>query len=140
MGRLRDNIKIQINYLNETKSKKREQMLEEKKQQRNLFKETSQFMVNHEENSKNKQRELMKQMADYNRQMEKDKLKRIEDQIRKEYQRDKQTHQRIQDEKQDFFKYAENCINNWRSGGKNVMPLLLEMKKYKDFMIQEEKR
>jgi hypothetical protein len=126
--------------LNELKLKKKEKELLEKDQQRKIFKETTKFLQNHEEDSKNKQREIMIQMAEYNKQMEREKLKKMEDELRKEYERDAQTKKRIENEKKDFFKYAENCINNWKSGGKNVMPLLLEMKKYKDFMIDEERR
>lgn len=87
-----------------------------------------------------KQRQMMMQINEFNKRMAQEKQQKMEDDIRREMQRDIETQERIKNEKKDFFKYAEKCINNWESQGKNVMPMLLEMKKYKDFMIQEEER
>lgn len=93
-------------------------------------------MKQHEDESRRKQRRLMVEMAKFNLQMAEDKRRKMEDEIRAEFERDARARQRIEDEKRDFFKYAESCINDWRKGGQNVKPLLLEMKKYKDFIVK----
>jgi len=33
-------------------------------------------------------------------------------------------------EKKNFYSYAERCIKDWNESGKNVKPLLIELKEY----------
>jgi len=38
----------------------------------------------------------------------------------------------LQDQQdKNFFSYAEKCIGEWQSQGKNVKPLIMELKNYK---------
>lgn len=133
---MKENINIQLGYLNEMNGKKREREANEKNQQKKQFMETSESLRNKEKETRKKQRKLMEEMTKFNQRMAKEKMQKMEDEIREEFRRDANTRKRIQDEKHDFFKYAESCINNWQKGGQNVMPLLLEMKKYKDFLVR----
>ena len=38
---------------------------------------------------------------------------------------------RLENENDDFIKYAEYQIEKYKSQGKNILPLLIELKKYK---------
>jgi hypothetical protein len=40
-------------------------------------------------------------------------------------------HQRLDTEDDDFIKYAEHWISEYKKQGKNITPLLLELKRYK---------
>ena len=35
----------------------------------------------------------------------------------------------------EFYSYAEKCIKEWQDQGKNVKPLILELKSYKKKMV-----
>ena len=41
------------------------------------------------------------------------------------------TKMKLQQENDEFLKYAENWIKDYKNQGKNINPLLLELKKYK---------
>jgi hypothetical protein len=138
--RLKKNINIQVDYLKQLKQKKRLKQKQEKKDQKQIFDNTTKLLNDHQRNLKQKQKDMMMEITLFNKKRAKEKQDKMEEQLRLELERDSQTQQRIKDEKNDFFKYAETCINEWKSGGKNVMPLLLEMKKYKDFMVNEERQ
>lgn len=37
----------------------------------------------------------------------------------------------LDNKEKDFYSYAEKCISEWQEAGKNVKPLILELKNYK---------
>ena len=40
--------------------------------------------------------------------------------------------QALQDQQEkNFYSYAEKCVSEWESQGKNIKPLILELKNYK---------
>ena len=112
-----------------------------------------------EERRKNREEDI-KFMEDYNLQMEKLKeeddkekeMRRLKARDLAEYQKLQfeekrrlglddfykknrdvyQNLKRIENENDDFIKYAEHQIQKYQSEGKNIQPLLIELKKYKE--------
>lgn len=41
----------------------------------------------------------------------------------------------IDQNEKEFYSYAEKCIKEWQDAGKNVTPLILELKGYKKKVI-----
>lgn len=40
--------------------------------------------------------------------------------------------QALQDQQErEFYSYAERCLSEWKGSGKNVKPLVMELKNYK---------
>ena len=37
----------------------------------------------------------------------------------------------VDQQEKNFYSYAEKCINEWQGAGKNVKPLVMELKNYK---------
>ena len=52
-----------------------------------------------------KQRQMMMQINEFNKRMAQEKQQKMEDNIRREMQRDIETQERIKNEKKDFFKF-----------------------------------
>lgn len=126
-----------MDYLKGVRRDREAREKREKQAQKKRFEETSALLQKTEEERQRKQRELAVQMSEFNRQMAQAKQRKMEADFRAELERDADTLRRVADERKDFFRYAETCIRSWKQGGQNVVPLLLEMKKYKDFAVQE---
>ena len=44
--------------------------------------------------------------------------------------------QALQDQQEkNFYSYAEKCIDEWQGQGKNVKPLIIELKNYKKRVV-----
>lgn len=44
--------------------------------------------------------------------------------------------QALQDQQEkNFYSYAEKCIGEWQTQGKNVKPLIMELKNYKKRIV-----
>jgi|TARA_B110001450_G_scaffold241977_1_gene251862 hypothetical protein len=44
--------------------------------------------------------------------------------------------QALQDQQEkNFYSYAEKCVSEWESQGKNIKPLILELKNYKKKVV-----
>jgi hypothetical protein len=44
--------------------------------------------------------------------------------------------QSLQDQQEkNFYSYAEKCVSEWESQGKNVKPLIMELKNYKKRVV-----
>lgn len=41
----------------------------------------------------------------------------------------------LDQQEKNFYSYAEQCINEWQGNGKNVKPLILELKGYKKRIV-----
>jgi len=41
----------------------------------------------------------------------------------------------LDQQQKNFYSYAEKCIGEWQSQGKNVKPLILELKNYKKKVV-----
>jgi hypothetical protein len=41
----------------------------------------------------------------------------------------------LDEKEKDFYSYAEKCIKDWESNGKNVTPLIIELKSFKKRLI-----
>lgn len=57
----------------------------------------------------------------------------------KEYQSDLEAAAKAQalldQQEKNFYSYAEQCINQWQEQGKNVKPLIMELKNYKKRIV-----
>lgn len=41
----------------------------------------------------------------------------------------------LDQQEKNFYSYAEQCINQWQAQGKNVKPLIMELKNYKKRIV-----
>lgn len=93
-------------------------------------------LLENEENENAQRRQIQKQISDFNRKRAEEKKLEIEQRILREYEEAEQLKNGLDLEKKEFYSYTEKCVREWESQGKNVTPLLLEMKKHKDFLIK----
>jgi hypothetical protein len=57
--------------------------------------------------------------------------KLAEDEYRRDLQEQTVTQGLLDLKEKEFYSYAERCIKEWQQAGKNVKPLILELKNYK---------
>ncbi len=65
------------------------------------------------------------------------KKKRAEDDFIRELQESSKTQALLDQKEKEFYSYAEKCIKEWQDAGKNVKPLILELKNYKKQTIYQ---
>lgn len=68
------------------------------------------------------------------KQME-DKQRKIEEQFRLELQAQAKAQALLDHNEKQFYSYAEECVKGWHESGKNVKPLILELKNYKKRLV-----
>ena len=117
-----------------SKKEKEEKRLKEKQEDLNYieeFKKKLAFLENEERNDMIEKRRREKDLADYRRLQTEEKrriaLKDFEQINEDNYKQIK----RLEMEDDDFIKYAEYWIQEYKKQGKNIIPLLLELKRYK---------
>jgi hypothetical protein len=84
-----------------------------------------------EEQEREELRQRQVQLKTYQKkQLETRKVKAEEEFIR-ELQDAQKSNALLDQKEKDFYSYAEKCIKEWQDAGKNVKPLLIELKNYK---------
>ena len=86
-----------------------------------------------EEDNKEKEMRRLKQkdLAQYQKLQYEEKRRQGLDEFLKLNQDAYQNSKRLENENDEFIKYAEYHIDEYRKQGKNIHPLLIELKKYK---------
>ena len=117
-----------------SKKEKEEKRLKEKQEDLNYleeFKKKLAFLENEEKNEMMDRKRREKDLADYRRLQTEEKrrtaLKDFEQINEDNYKQLK----RLEMEDDDFIKYAEEWVREYKRQGKNITPLLLELKRYK---------
>ena len=118
----------------DTIKRKEEKKLKEKKEEMNEIEEIRKKIIEEREKEKNEYLNKRKKVKDlheyYKKQVEEKKKIAFNDFVfeRKNGLYNKELINREEDE---FLKYAEENIQKYQEQGKNIMPMLLELKKYK---------
>jgi hypothetical protein len=63
------------------------------------------------------------------------KQKKAEEEFRREQEAATKAQALLDQQEKNFYKYAEDCVKTWTSGGKDVKPLILELKNYKKKIV-----
>ena len=63
------------------------------------------------------------------------KQQKTEEEYRRELDAATRANALIDQNEKEFYSYAEKCIKEWQSAGKNVVPLILELKNYKKKVV-----
>lgn len=64
-----------------------------------------------------------------------DKRAKVEASFKKEQDAATKAQALIDQQDKDFYSYAEKCIKEWKDNGKNVKPLILELKGKKPHVV-----
>lgn len=59
------------------------------------------------------------------------KKQKAEDEFIKDQEDAYKTNLMLQNEQDEFMRYADQCIGEYHSSGKNLIPLILDLKNYK---------
>ena len=95
------------------------------------YKTQMEKLLEEEKKEKEKKRQKEKELCEYQKlQYEQKRRQGLED-FEKLNEDAYKNMQRMDKENDDFIKYAEQHIKNYKEQGKNVYPLLIELKKYK---------
>lgn len=78
------------------------------------------------------QMNIKKQFQNFNHNLAKEKQAQIEQDILQKYIDAEEIKKARMIGEQKFMGYAEKCLAEWKSDGKNVIPILLELQKYKE--------
>jgi len=72
-----------------------------------------------------------KNLQQYHKKQAEQRQKKVEDQILREFDDALKMKASLEDEDRVFQSYAERCLQEWDTNGKNLKPLLLELQSYK---------
>lgn len=76
-------------------------------------------------------RKRNKNLQDYHRYQIENKKKKAEEEFLKDQENAYQTKLMLQNEQSEFLNYAENWVRDYYQDGKDIKPLILELKNYK---------
>ena len=77
---------------------------------------------------KEEERMRNKELADFLRMQKEEKVKIVEDEFKRELKAATKAQALIDQQEKHFYSYAEQAISDWKGKGKNVTPLILELK------------
>jgi len=63
------------------------------------------------------------------------KKNKAEEQFKSENIASLQTQALLDQQEKNFYSYAERCIKEWQDQGKNVKPLIMELKNYRKRIV-----
>ena len=116
------------------KRKKEEKEIQEKKEDAEFVDDWKRKMKQLEEDEKQEYlalRERNRNLAEYQKMQFDEKKKLALKQFEKLNEDSYKTKMMLDKENDEFLKYAENCIRDYHQQGKDITPLLLELKRYK---------
>ena len=95
------------------------------------YKRRLKFLEDSEKEEYNQKRKKNKDLAEYQKLQFEEKKRKALDDFEKFNEDQYKNLKKIEIEDDDFIKYAEYWINEYKSQGKNIAPLMLELKRYK---------
>ena len=138
MQRLED-LKAQIEKSRKQQIGRRIQEKETAKQEEEMFaefwKEKMQELAEIEKMEEDEKRERAKQLQLFHKKQMDFKARRAEQEALIEEELARQSIKMQEDEQLQFHSYAEKCLKEWSTQGKNITPLILELKNYKKRIV-----
>ena len=95
------------------------------------YKQKLKFMEDAEKEELNEKRKKNKDLAEYQKLQYEEKKRKAFDDFEKFNEDQYKNLRRLEIEDDDFIKYAEHWIQEYKQQGKNIAPLMLEIKRYK---------
>ena len=95
------------------------------------YKRKLKFMEDSEKEEMKEKRKKNKDLAEYQKLQYEEKKRKALDTFEKFNEDQYKNLKRLEIEDDDFIKYAEHWINEYKLQGKNINPLMLELKRYK---------
>jgi len=134
-----DKLMKQIEENIDSQQKRRKMISDQEKRNEKGFVELWKDKMNHLEEAealeKNDIKERNKNLQDFLKQQMAEKKKKAQDEFLKEHENTYKTKGILHEEQIDFLQHAEALVNEYKSQGKDINPLLLELKKYKKKMF-----
>ena len=127
-----------LSEMNESREKARQKKEEERRKNREEdikyiedYKLQMEKLKEEDEKEKEMRRIKERDLAQYQKLQNEEKKRIIMDEFVRMNKDSYLNLKRLENENDDFIKYAEYQIEKYKSQGKNVLPLLIELKKYK---------
>lgn len=86
-------------------------------------------LAEQQEREEEKQRQL--ELVSFLKGQSKDKLTIAENKFRQDNKHSVESQALLDQQEKNFYSYAERCIRDWEAAGKNVKPLIIELKNYR---------
>ncbi|CAG9317488.1 unnamed protein product [Blepharisma stoltei] len=113
------------------KKQEKEQEKMEDKEFAQFWKERMQDLNEMEKNEAEERRDRAKAQQLYHKKQMDYKARKVEQEALLEEELARQSAQIMEDEQNQFNSYAEKCLKEWAENGKNITPMILELKNYK---------
>ena len=84
-----------------------------------------------EEQEKEEIRQRNAQLKNFQKTQVEIKSSKIQDEYKRKLEEASKSNALLDHQEKQFYSYAEQCIKEWQDKGKNVTPLILELKNYK---------
>jgi uncharacterized protein YchJ len=95
------------------------------------WKERIKIMEEDDKEEKEEIRTRAKNLKDYHNSQIENRKKKAEEEFKTDFENAIKTKLMLQNEQDEFLKYAEEWVNEYYQDGKNITPLLLNLKEYK---------
>jgi len=121
---------IQVSRYNQIKKKQFEKAreTEEEKDFAEYWKVRNRELQDMEERERIEERERNAELERYRKEQADAKQKIAEEEFMREQRAATKSQALLDQQEKHFYSYAEKCIKDWKAEGKNVTPLLLELK------------
>ena len=124
---IEDSRKTQI----EKRNMEKENMKKDEKEFAEFWKIRNEELHLQEEQEKEEIRQRNAQLKNFQKAQVEIKSTKIQDEYKRKLEEASQSNALLDHQEKQFYSYAEQCIKEWQDKGKNVTPLILELKNYK---------
>jgi hypothetical protein len=124
---------IEVSRRQQIEKKRRERVAEEneQKQFQEFWKLRSEELLMAEDKEKMEAKQRSEDMKDYLRKQVEARSKKAEEDFKTELAEAARTQAMLDQQEKGFYSYAEQALKEWQDKGKNVTPIILELKNYK---------
>lgn len=113
------------------KQKNKSDELQEEKDFADFWKVRNQELQLAEQQEREEERLRHQELVRFLQKQSQDKRNIAENQFREDNKNSVEAQALLDQQEKNFYSYAERCIRDWEAAGKNVKPLIIELKNYR---------
>ncbi len=117
------------------KEQEKQQENQEQKEFTEFWKIRNEELAIAEQQEKEEERLRAEELKNFHRRQMDLKQKKVEEEFRKELEHQSKAQALLDHQEKNFYSYAEQALKTWQDQGKNVKPLILELKNYKKNIV-----
>lgn len=120
----------------DVRAKKATEARKEESAYQSFWADRNKRLDHEDEKRRQNEREVLEKVANFNQKLAAERRKRLQSDVMRELEEAECEKENILSQDRQFQSYAERCLREWEAGGKNILPLIIELKRHKDLPLR----